>query len=653
MNTGTIPINYSPTFITRFSFGLIITLLTHIMPVLSQDLGGGFYDHGVAVPISNHRGTVATTDAQGRNVVLVWLFDHRGGYGLIQIDAETGKTKQFPTPFTLDKPYGDAPYASILSTKNKYYTLFNSNFAEYDPAKAAFTFTKQSTPRMAMGMTEDEQGVIWAVTYPNSGLVSFNPDTREFKDYGSLYKQNWLQYPKSIATDDAGWVYIGLGNTASQIIAFHPATDKATPMLEETERERGSAYVYRNKNGRVYGQALQGDQNSNWLEFYKGERRKENTHNTDPVPMIAGSQTLIHRGFPDGKRLLSVNLIDRKLAIEDPTSGSKQEVQFDYESDGALVMGVGTAQNGTIVGGTAFPMRFFSFKPATNTVENVAAFDQFNALAQQGNRFYFGVYPHGYLLEWDPSKPWVNTQKDQQTNPLMLAQADHVIDRPSRVHGFSDGKTVIMSGTPGYGYTGGGLLFWDREKKTSFILPDSAIVVDQSTLSMVSLPGGKLLAGTTTMPGTGGEKKAKEAGLYIMDVASRRIDWYQAVLPGIQSYSDMCIGPDGLVYGIADWSELFVFDPVKRVIVHRQNMKEKFGNTTSAQSPRIFVRGPKNEIYILFVKGIVKLEPGTYHTTMIAESPLPINAGGDYLDGRIYFVNGSHICSYKLDQEAP
>ncbi|MDD4730049.1 MAG: hypothetical protein PHN55_15025, partial [Dysgonamonadaceae bacterium] len=37
-----------------------------------------FKDHGVASPISNHRGTVATIDGNGNNVVLIWLFDYTG-----------------------------------------------------------------------------------------------------------------------------------------------------------------------------------------------------------------------------------------------------------------------------------------------------------------------------------------------------------------------------------------------------------------------------------------------------------------------------------------------------------------------------------------------------------------------------------------------
>ncbi|MBT3290908.1 MAG: hypothetical protein HN380_26415, partial [Victivallales bacterium] len=46
----------------------------------TEDLGDGFRDHGVATPVSNHRGTVATQDGQGHGVVLIWLFDNRGAY---------------------------------------------------------------------------------------------------------------------------------------------------------------------------------------------------------------------------------------------------------------------------------------------------------------------------------------------------------------------------------------------------------------------------------------------------------------------------------------------------------------------------------------------------------------------------------------------
>jgi streptogramin lyase len=127
-------------------------------------------NHGVATPVSNHRGIVATVDGEGDPVALVWLFDHTGGYAILVLDAKTGQAQQVPTPFP---PGKDCPYASILSTKNKFYTHFNSYFSEFDPVKRSFTFFEKTAPQMAMSMTEDDKGRIWSASYPavRPGLV--------------------------------------------------------------------------------------------------------------------------------------------------------------------------------------------------------------------------------------------------------------------------------------------------------------------------------------------------------------------------------------------------------------------------------------------------------------------------------------------------
>ncbi len=153
---------------------VIVPLLALAAGVAAQteDLGNGFRHHGVATPVSNHRGTVATVDGDGNPVVLVWLFDHRGGYGILMIDATTGESVTYPTPFP---PGGDTPYASILSSRNRYYTHFNSWFCEFDPTVPGFTFYEQTARQMAMSMTEDDSGVIWSASYPNDGIVSFDP----------------------------------------------------------------------------------------------------------------------------------------------------------------------------------------------------------------------------------------------------------------------------------------------------------------------------------------------------------------------------------------------------------------------------------------------------------------------------------------------
>ena len=613
----------------------------------TKDLGKGFFDHGVASPISNHRGVVSTIDGNGNNVVLVWLFDHRGGYSLLMIDAATGKSEEFPIPFN---PKQDTPYSSILSSNNKFYTHFRDHFIEFDPVKRAFTFTKATMPQMAMAMTEDDNGKIWAITYPNSGMISFDPNTRELKDYKYVHQENWRQYQRSLVADDAGWIYFGLGIASSQILAFDPNTGIAKPMLPENERKLGTAIVYRDQNGKVYGQAL-GSIDNEWYEFYKGEGKKIGQYtNRKPKKIITDSQSLFYRNFPDGTILKNLDLVNRILITENPKTKALKEVTLNYTSDGAIVMGIGTAPDGTIVGGTAFPMRFFNYDLKKDTWVNRAAVGQFNALVNQNRKVYFGVYAGGHLIEWDPYKPWAETKlNNKDSNPLHLTTVSPSIIRPYRIIAHPDGKTIIMGGTPEYGATGGGLLFYDNAAKTRVLLTDSEVVKDQTSMSLVPLPNGKLLGGTTTSPGSGGEKKAKESLLYIMDMKSKKIEWQEAVFPGVQEYSEMIMAPEGLVYGITDKKNFFVFDPVQKKVIHTKNISDEFGPTTAEQSPRIFVKGPKGKFYILFASGsIVQVMPETYEMKLIATAPGPIKAGGDYAHGRIFFVSGSHLMSYKL-----
>jgi hypothetical protein len=614
----------------------------------TEAMGNGFFHHGVATPISNHRGTAVTVDGTGRNVVLIWLYDNRGGYALLMIDAETGNSEEFPMPYP---PGGDGPFAAILSSRNRYYTHFNSHFVEFDPEKRAFTFHHQTVPQMAMSMTEDDDGRIWSGTYPNSAVASYNPLTGEFRDYGNLYDQNWRQYPRAIAADDTGWVYFGIGSTASQIISLDPETGKAEPLLAEDERTQAHAPVYRDLNGKVYGHTNGGSEDG-WMELYRGVRTDVGKiENRREKPIIAGSQGLFHTDFPDGKRMVACSLVDRTVAVENPRTGETREVSFDYTSEGAHMMGVATAPDNTICGGTAFPMHFFSFNPDADRWINRPALGQWNTVAREGDMFFVGAYTHGLLEEWDPAKPWVHTERDKAgCNPELLYECHEVINRPHMLLAHPDGRTVVLAGTPGYGLTGGGMLFWDRQTREHTLLEHTDILPDQSTMSLVPLPDNRLLGGTTTSPGTGGEQKAEEAELYIMDMATRQLDWHGVVFPGVQGYTDMCSGPQGVVYGIADRRRFFVFDPGGRRVVHQHDLESEFGPTTSQQGPRVFVTAPDGAIYMLFTKGIAIVEPDTYAIRMLAESPVSIGPGGDILNGHIYFGSGSHLYSYRVSE---
>ena len=292
---------------------------------------------------------------------------------------------------------------------------------------------------MAMGMTEDDDGRIWLASYPDSGVACFDPAVRAFRDYGHVYHQNWRQYQRSIAADDSGWIYFAVGNTSSQIVALEPGGGEARPLLAEEERHQGSATSTATRTDACTGRRGAGAE-GDWLRLYKGEAEAVGRHeNRRPKPIITGSQGLFHADFPDGARLLECDTVEKRMVVQD-ADGSRREMAFDYTSEGAHIMGLAAAPDGTICGGTAFPMRFFRYDPAADEWTNREAFGQWNTVRATADRFFVGGYGGGFLLEWDPARDWVATEKgDESGNPRWWTQCSPAINRPHCLLATADG----------------------------------------------------------------------------------------------------------------------------------------------------------------------------------------------------------------------
>ncbi|WP_300600563.1 hypothetical protein [Niabella sp.] len=609
---------------------------------LAQHLGNGFYDYGVACPESSDRGVVATTGAEGKNVVLAWLFDHRGGYGLLSIDAHSGATRQVDLPFSP----GDAPYASILSSGNKFYGYFNHNFAEFDPVKNEFTFSQKAFDLTAMSFTEDDNGVIWAASYPNCGLVSYDPKTRQLVDYGFINKEAWMQYPRAIAADANGWVYVGVGSTETQIIAVNAKTKETRKLLQGDQRLKGWPVLYRALDGKVYGTASTEEagkriQLFNGAATFTGEAFKV----INEKPSITGSQSLFHKKFPDGSQIQRIDFRLHELVIQSPAG--EKNLHFTYTSEGSLVMGVDVTSAGKLIGGTTFPMRFFEFDPGTNKFKNYNAYGQFNASVAFKNYVYFAAYPYGALLRYNAAQA-VSTEP-KAANPIVLGQDKQHVHRPHRVLVMDALGKVLLTGTPEYGYTGGGMLIYNYKGGLIQTLSDSALIPDQSAMSMTALDNTRVLCGTTTAPGTGGLKKATEATLYLFDAKNLKPVWRENAIPGTQSYSDL-YNDGNYIFGIADSKLFFVFDPVKRSVIYKETIPEALGPVVTVQSPRVFVKNPStSDCYLICRNGILKVNRSSYKLETVALSPVMIEAGGAFYRNKIYFISDSHLCSYQLN----
>ncbi|NLF16383.1 MAG: hypothetical protein GX595_03890 [Lentisphaerae bacterium] len=603
---------------------------------------GAFVDHGVAAPVSRSRGAAATVDGQGNHVVVIWLADHRSCTSLLVVDATTGTSEQIQVPVTR----ADSPFSVLLSSDNRWYSLFGSRLFQFDPSTRTFTFSGDTPQGMAMGTFEDSSGVIWFGLYPSAHLVSFDPRTREVVDHGPLNQENWPQYPSTIARDSQGWVYMGIGTGRAQIVAFNPQTKETRRLIPKDRRPQGATgAVFLATDGQVYATAKDWDYHT----ALGGVLTPCEAPKVPRVPMKTGSQESVFAAFPDGSRIVRLEVPERRMLIRD-AGGAERMVAFAYDSDGSHVLSVQAGPDGAVYGSTGHPLRVYRYDPEKGELTNHGLRDEnghFNAMAVQRGRLYGAMYGHGVLYEIDVNRPWADRDPDNP-NPKELVRSQPNINRPHALLAHPDGRHVIMGGTPGYGLTGGGLHIVDLQEGKGAILPHTEVVPNQGPNCLIALQDGNLLGGTTTMPGTGGEQLASEAELFVLDWAQRKVVWRQAVLPGRSRYMDLLLAPDGLVYGLAVDSTFFVFDPATRTIVHQEPLQERYGAVAGSQAPRVMALGPDGRIYVVFVNAIVRLTPGTYAHEKVGDLPVSASAGVALVKGRLYFTTGSRLCSYAL-----
>ena len=597
----------------------------------SQAQAAGFVDHGIPTPVAQTRGVVSTVDQSGQDVILTWLQDWRGGYAILMVNAETGASQQFDVPF---KPDGDEPSAIYLSSKNRLYTLFNSQFVEFDVASKRFTFHGKVNGKTAMSLTEDKDGRIWAATYPNNQLVSFNPQNSSLQNHGQLAKESWTQYPRSIAVDAHGWVYVGSGLAASQIYAYNIQSHATQALLSSSQRVSGTAVVTQSQSNVVY--ARNGRQqfmltNGKASGLNAGAQVAESS-------LKGGAQNLVDREFPSGRRLVSVDMHDRTLVTRD-ASGQQKTVKFNYTTQGAALTFVCATGDNKVCGGTRFPMHTFYYSAGDNKFDSKQLPRQPNVMAALGSRLYVAAYPDGKLFQ----------ESENGKNEFSeVLNAYPSINRPHAMLIMGGGSQIALAGTPEYGTTGGGMMFWNRSTGQKSRIDHWHLVPNHSVQAMIELSNGMLLGGTTVAPGTGGVTKAGNSGeLFLMDANTHEVRWRGAPVPGAKTITDLVVGTDGLVYGLADSVDLFVFNPNNRQVVSVNRFSKDLGPSVYAQGTRAFVKGADGSIYVLLYNGIGKVDTKAHTVTRVVSSPVRITVGGAAADGRIYFGSNNHLYSWK------
>jgi hypothetical protein len=592
----------------------------------------GFVDHGVAVPLAERRGVVATRTPDGKNIALACSLDLSPRPWILVTDLDTGETTQKYMP---EGTPNSPPYGSLLGSNGRFYTCEGATFLEFDLTTREFTFhAVPVTGQCYLGFTEAPGGGVYAGSCPGTHLVGFDPKTRQIKDYGRLDPvQQYLSY---LAADRTGWVYGGRHN----IVAFNPNTGERRQLIKEEDRKIGTASVYPGADGKVYGEF----QDTHFLLF-EGQTTaitQEQMGARAPVHNIGWGSVL--SVFPDGRRVRAYDLEQQWLEVEAAQTKAVKKITFDYQSEGTYLRVLAGGPDGLVYGSSAHPSFACIFDPKTQKLEVKPGHQAWKSIAFQGKYVMGNEYTGGKLWLYDTARPWTGPGSTATDNPRLLTQYAPDINVPVGALAYPDGKHLLMSGEPGYGYLGGGLGIYNLETNESLLLHHQNLVPDHSVQAMAALPDGNIICGTTVSGGHGTLATAKEGVLFVLDWQTKKVIYQTVPVPGSTSVAALYVAPDGLVYGLASPATFFAFDPRARKVLQ----SKAFAECGGAVFGDALLPDGQGHLYTVLSQGIMRVTLRDFDVERLATPPAAITGGVAVVSGRIYFAIGSHLWSYAL-----
>lgn len=616
----------------------LLVLFCAVLPARAAEL---FTNHGVAAPVGEMRQVAAVTAQDGRRLVIANVTDMGPTGFLLVTDLGTGETRQVFCPKEVPQ---SASFGALLTAEGMFYTGQGKYLMQFDANRGEWTWhgTPSAETRNWMSFNVDAAGVIWAGGHPTCALVSFDPATRTAKDHGRMDPAE--QYPFSIAIDSAGWVYVGIGTARCSIVAYDPRSGERRQIVPEAERTTGSGTVARQVDGKVLGTAGK----TQYVLFEGRVVAGEKPGKTVTGGMYYGS---FRGAFADGARVTGYSLTERVLTVTE-AKGATREIAFDYRTAGAQITSLGMGPDGIVYGSSAHPMFLFAVEPETGKTRSIGHVSRigggnFCAMAAQRGVLVGASYSDGGMWVFDPRAPFVSSAdpKAAQNPRLMGAWKDDVC-RPRAALAHPDGRHVLMSGFAGYGLCGGGMAIGDLETgATTLLKAEGDLLPGHSCIALCALPGGNVVGGTSVEAPGGGHTLAKEAELFILDWATRKVVFHAAPVEGQREIISLCALPDGRVVGLTANATLFVFDPKTRSVTGKAALSAH--GSVLRQALQVSAEGG---LYAMLSKAVLRVSPETLEAVKIGTPPVAISAGGALTGGRLYFASGAHVWSCTVER---
>jgi len=599
-----------------------------------------FTDYGIPVSAEEERTAALCRNEKGdcRFVIAAKGF-------VVIVNLENGHIKQVFFPDNND----EYPYSSF-SSDGLFYTGAANMFMVLDPFLEQFIYYKMienGEEIVGFSFAEDRARNIYFTSYPHCHLLCYSPLSKEIIDYGRVdYSE---KYPGSVAVDQSGWAYIGIGTESKNIVAFHLERGLKKDLIIKSQRQKGTGYIHLGEDGFVYGHI--GETSSpQWMKFSNGDFESINVEKVSPSFYTGTGFQRIHR-YQDGNyHIERYSLSEGLIKLVNRETAQTKTIHFSYTSDGAKLSTIYLGPDDYIYGTSMHPLQFFSFDSCTKKMTNFGGEviekgggGNIAAYASYGNLLIGAAYAGGKLLVFDTTKKF-----SRSVNPKLVAQEES-IHRPRCAIALKDHEHIVWGGFPGYGMIGGSLGIYHIETEENHLLTHETLVENQSTISLGELSSGDILGGTSIETPGGAESREKEACIYILNWETKKVKNSFVPIEGAREIAQLFIDKYDCAHCLTDQGTYFVCDPYTEQILFQKDLSN-WGQTVR----NCFTYDLQtNTLYCLLshtllsveIQGKHCVEPKVVHTL-----PMAATSGIVQKDSRIYYGSGSHLFSIQIGE---
>jgi outer membrane protein assembly factor BamB len=468
-----------------------------------------------------------------------------------------------------------------------------------------------------------KDGKLYACTYPNAKLVSFDPKTSAMEDLGRMHPTE--MYARSLAVGPNGKVYVGIGTEKGDLVVFDPATGQHRSRLPpglQSAKGWSTVGMSRRADGQVYAEF-----GPNLMRLDDETARIVERAPERPLPRLR-----------DGRELAAFGR--GTFSLKEPRTGRVTERTFRYAGTGDHIFTVGAGPGNCVYGSTVMPLEVFRYDPDARRSEDLGEMPggEVYSMLEHQQKLYLCYYGGAVMNLYDPAKPFWKFGTGTDCNPVSFGGVGDGHLRPrAMIRG--PGGLIYVGSEPPYGQLGGALGVWDPQQNKT-VENYRHLVTNQSIASLAWEPKSGLIFGGSANVGGGGSRPVEaEAKFFAFDPNKKIKVFESALVPGAAKYPATCAVNGKVFTTVGD--KLLEFDPQAMKVV-------KTIQLPGAQTEISLGQYRNGKMVGLTSKGVYVVDVEKSELIHTAAAPVPVGCGFALMGDVVYFGSKAELWRYSL-----